>query len=638
MGLTGRAVFIGLIATALVSFIVAWAELVAQSIQIGLLQLPPVVIAVFFLVLVANYVVRRLGAAGLRPPEMVVIYCMMLLGAMLSSRGLMERLLPLMVGVNYFADDGNRWRQIYFSHIPRWLVPWDPAGPTKQKVVVDFYQGLPAGESIPWGAWIGPLLAWAALIALVLLTFLCLATLLRKQWADNEKLAFPLARLPIEMLGEGAGSRGFFTNRLMWIGFAIPVLIHTLNGLSGIYPALPAVPVNWGLHQYFHTKPWTAIWYMPLQISFAAIGFFYFLPAELLFSFWFFYLFGHAQAVAGATLGFDMPVGQHSFYMFMTYETAGAFFVLAGYLLYAAWPHLRRTWRAEAGADEMIPYRWAYAGLAVGVGGTATWCYLTGMAPWVALCELGIYFFVQAIVMARATSEGGLLMTEGSFTPLDALGVGLNKGALGTPNLTALVWTNGLLTRDLRGISLTAFLDGSKVADSVRLSRRRLAAAFAISAGGTFVIAAAIQLWLAYSRGALSFNAYTHISNPVQFFREHQPYVEGQETLTGQGPLFFVLGGLFTAALGALRMRFYWWPLHPLGFAMAGSWSLIVYWFDMVVAWVVKGGIVRFGGPSLYVRARPFFLGLIFGEFFIAVVWTLLASGFGLPTPFIAFD
>ena len=72
------------------------------------------------------------------------------------------------------------------------------------------------------------------LIGLVYFAFLCLATIFRKQWADNERLAFPLVRLPAEMIGNPGG---FLFNRLMWVGFAIPMIVYTINGTTLTFQA-----------------------------------------------------------------------------------------------------------------------------------------------------------------------------------------------------------------------------------------------------------------------------------------------------------------------------------------------------------------------------------------------------------------
>jgi hypothetical protein len=81
-------------------------------------------------------------------------------------------------------------------------------------------------------------------------------------------------------------------------------------------------------------------------------------------------------------------------------------------------------------------------------------------------------------------------------------------------------------------------------------------------------------------------------------------------------------------------MRFYWWPLHPLGYAMSASWTVIVFWFPMLVAWLLKLLTIRYGGMRLYAAVRPFFLGMIFGEFTLATIWTLISILWDTPVPF----
>ncbi len=145
--MTVRSVLIGIVCIALVCLIVAWAELVTGQIMIGFLQLPPVVVAALFVLTLLTKGMRRLAPRlALRPSELVVIYCMMLIASMVASRGLMEDLLPSLVGVNYFANPGNRWEEFFFSNIPQRLVPWDVAGGPHQFVASAFYEGLQEGS------------------------------------------------------------------------------------------------------------------------------------------------------------------------------------------------------------------------------------------------------------------------------------------------------------------------------------------------------------------------------------------------------------------------------------------------------------------------------------------------------------
>jgi len=640
--MTLRSFLIGLVCVGIISFIIAWAELVAGAIQIGIHQFPPVVLAMLFLVILGNGLAARLRPGRqLRKEELLSIYCMMLIGAMVSSRGLMERLLALTVGLNYYADPTNRWQPLFFPYVRRWLVPWDPQGPEKQPIVVSFFEGLSEGESLPIGSWIVPLLAWGFLFACVCLAFICMATILRRQWADNERLSFPLAQLPVEMIGADGGTT-FLRSKLMWFGFAVPTAIYMLNGLARVNPSLPSVKLQWVLNDWMRFPPWDQLPYMPIKFSFAAIGFFYLLPAEILFSFWFFFLLGKLQDVIAISTGTMIHPAPHAAANdYLAYQTSGAFFVFAASILFMARGHLKRIFSRQPYPDEgkeLLPYRRALIGLGAAFAGAVAWCVAAGMSLTIALFEIGVYLLVQALIMARSTSEAGLLMVEGSFTPRDVLGLFVDQRTFGPHSLTALAWTQGILTRDLRGMTLTAYLDSQRVADGIGARRKPLLPTFIVALVCAFLIAVSIQLPINYYRGAATLYQYPYRQNALQFFKEHAPLLQGVPAWTWRGPFFFVLGGVVTALLSFMRSRFAWWPLHPLGYVMCASWAVIVFWFAMLVAWVLKVLTVHYGGLRLYAKARPFFLGLIFGELLQAVVWTVAASIWKIAVPPVPLD
>src|SRR5262249_4894800 len=156
----------------------------------------------------------------------------------------------------------------------------------------------------------------------------------------------------------------------MWAGFAIAFGLFLLNGLHQSYPALPELPVEVDLRQMMRDRPWSDISMTTVYVSPGAVGFFYLLPADLLLSFWFFFLFGRVQEVAASSAGMEMISAQHAAARhFVGLQTIGSFIVLAGYLFYIARGQWRRVLRAATrrgkvdDAGEMIPYRWAFWGL-----------------------------------------------------------------------------------------------------------------------------------------------------------------------------------------------------------------------------------------------------------------------------------
>jgi len=633
----GRVLIAGCLLVALTSVIVASAELVAQTIQIGMMQLPPAVVAVLFvLVLINRWLSRWNPRWAFTPRELGALFVMMLFGAMLASRGLMERLIPIQVALSYYAE-ANRWDTLYFPYLQPFMTPWSVDNPQPEPLVRWFYQRIPYGEPLPWGAWIGSTLNWLVLIGAVFFAFLCISTLLRKQWVENERLAFPLVQLPLELMRGGE----FLTNRAFWLGALLPLFVFTLNGLHKNIPTIPEITLSYPLNPYFANPPLDRLTFFRAYLSFAAVGFFFLIPTELLFSFWFFYLLSKGLEILGLMNGFETEARHAAAAGFVKWTCSGAFFAVALYILYSARHHLRYIGRVVIGSapppprgSELMSYRVAFWGLVIAFLVIVLWCMRMGMSWWVSAVVFAIYLFVQGLVMARCTAEGGLLITEGCFTPMDV--VTLEKYAAFSPrNLTIMAFVDGLFTRDLRGITITGYLDAQKLGEEVRLSRHVLLRVLLGGIGLAIVVAFVFQLWLPYHYGALNLYPYVYQHASVQFFRENAPFMTGGQDapIPSYRPLFLGLGFVMTLALAYARSVFVGFPLHPLGFAMSATWGVVVLWFSMLVAWLIKAPLLRYGGMAMYRRTRPFFLGMIFGEFFSAAIWALLALLFRVETP-----
>jgi len=149
-------------------------------------------------------------------------------------------------------------------------------------------------------------------------------------------------------------------------------------------------------------------------------------------------------------------------------------------------------------------------------------------------------------------------------------------------------------------------------------------------------VAFVFQWWLPYTYRALNLYGYVYERQPTQFFRANAPFMTpsvSETPVPAFRPLFFTMGFVMTLLLAWGRSVFPGFPFHPLGFAMSATWGVIVLWFSMLVAWLIKAPLLCYGGMPLCRRVRPFFLGLIFGEFFSAAVWAVLALLYGVDTP-----
>lgn len=647
-GASARALIIGSIGVGATAVLVTYAELVLKTLHIGYLQFPPVSLGLLLIVVALGRGMKRLQRRwGLSPSDLLVIYSMMLVAAMVSSHGIVQKWIPLLVAPNYYADATNNWKQIYFSHIPHWLVPWDPRGLEKQDVAKNYYDKLPRGEAIPWDAWILPVMATGILVLLVIFAFLCLTTIIRRQWMDNEKLSFPLAQLPLEIASDEEGGT-FFRNRLMWLGALVPVAVYCVKEWHLLQPTVPDVTVQWNLSDYVTTLPWSAAaGGTAFILSFAAIGFFFLLPTDVLFSIWFFFLLTRLEQLMATVYNMDTPgMPIYPPPLFVGYQTVGAYLVLVGYFFWIARPHLKKVWAAALGREkvddsgELLPYRVAVWGLLASIALSAVWLWVAGMSLWLAVFELVIFLFVIALVMTRSTAEAGMMMTETTFRPIDLYRMIGPVHGLGAANLTMLAFFDNMFLRDQRGLLLTGMLDSTRLAAGTRVNRRAFAGVLALGIGLALLVAVPLNIYFPYHLGAAGhMDNWMETGSPLQTFQNYQPYFSptppSEITQAWQMPTFFTIGVLVTIFLTIMRAAFFWWPLHPLGYALSGSWSTIQFWFACFLAWMFKSLFLRYGGMGFYVKARPFFLGMVLGEFGSAVVFTLInvVSGGKIPAP-----
>lgn len=649
LAVTARALLVGTLGAAIACFVVSWATLVVSTIQIAICQFAPAAIGLLFVLVLGNLLVRALARRlRLRPHEIIVIYIMILVASLSSSRGLLERWIPTLVAVDYYTTESNHFDELFYRHIPQWSVIFDVKGEGPQAASIQFYEGLRPGRPIPWALWARPLAAWSVVIIAMWFSYACMAAILRKQWVDHEKLTFPLVYLPLEMAADAGGLPhigSFFRNRLTWIGFAIPTIIFTLNGLHEQFPGVPMVKLQYPWNKFFNTlgRPWKDLGQTTVYCSMAAVGFSYFIPSQVLLALWSMFALARVENVAFSAFGksFEaMPMYPTS--IWNGYHVMGAYMVLTAYLVKSAWPHLRHVWdvafnqkpRPPDENREFLSYRTALVGLAVSSLVAIVWFVKLGLSPWMAVVEYAVFMFVVVLVMARSVSEAGMLMTETSFRPVDVIRLFTTQHSLGASSVTALSALDAVFTRDLRGNLLSTFLDGLKMSDAIKLDRRHLFWAIALALGVVLTWGTFIHLELPYRRGAITMYGYSYKWNAFAGYQHFAPILDNPDEFQPRLAAYFLTGVGFAAFLSWMRTQYAWWPFSPLAFALSGSWSMIVFWFPIFIAWMLKSLILRYGGMKIYGNLRPFFLGLILGEFSQAVIWAGLGAVWRLRAPF----
>lgn len=560
---------------------------------------------VMALTMVINPILRRLRQAWVfTSSEIAVLLSVGFLG--LSIPTMVGRFVATVSAPEYFATAENEWPTYVLPNLTSWLYPSNETG-----AVGLFYQGLPPGEAAPWSPWMVPFFWWFLLIAAILFGCFCLSVVLRKQWSERERLAYPLVTVPMMMASSADEGRApeYTRDRLFWMGFAIPLFLILWNVLGLFLERLPTFelnannPVNLG-------RGFPLVYF---RFNFYVLCFAFFTNLEILFSVWLFCILGIVQEGMNNRVGIPVGVGWQS-------QFALAFFVVWG--LWTSRGHLKDVWRkAVTGApdvddsDEMVSYRTAVFGIVVSAVVILFWMNRAGMELPLAL----VYLFSNLVLylgMAKIVAMTGLVSVRGS---VDANG--LVKSLMNLRNIS----DTGIAANNMfyalyswnKGFCMPGAANSARASERVgRRGKRSLGSAVVIAAILAIVACTVATLYLGYyGNGAQNFGSYDFTDgnrHPYNYTVSNiKDRADAETPWWGIG--FGSAGVVIMAALTALNYRVPWWPIHPVGFAISYAAPVRATWFSVFIAWLIKLVLVRVGGMSTYRKSQRFFLGVLVG-------------------------
>jgi hypothetical protein len=625
-----RAVALGVLLIPPACWWLQYTECVSEGTDMaGISYVLPALFLLFLLVALNHFAGREQRGNDAPPPrllsfrswsqgELLTVFVMLSAGLTIGGPGGMQHLVMALGSVRWYAGARQwEWMQPF---LPGWLFPERAA-----------LRGFFAGEAprVPWQAWILPAAAWGIFILALITVMLCLASLLRRQWTDHERLTYPLVALPLAMTREG-GELLFTRSRLFWTAALVTVAIESLNSLNYLYPTLPLVPVKpIELQSYVTERPWSAIGYFTVAFYPLVLGIGYLISLDVLFSYAFFYLLTKAQLIGCAALGWSDTAGQQLPYL--PEQGSGAWIALALAALWMARRQLahavRRAW--AGGRDdpsEPISYRGALLGVAGGLLFLGLFCRAAGMSFAAALGVLGLYFlFVVAAARVRAEAGTAWLFSPSTNPPaLMVAGAGVER--LGLSNLVGMACLQWFML-NTESVAMPYHLEAFRLGDSARVQRAGIFRAILLASvvGIAAAFWALLSLYYHYGAATAKVNDWRTSMGSVPWERL-SAWTRGPHGADTPALEAAALGMAVVALLSALRLRFLWWPLHPIGYAVANSFTMSWLWFPCLLMWVLKGLILRYGGLRLYRRWLPFFLGLILGDYLAGALWAILGA------------
>lgn len=574
---------------------------------------------------------RRWPRARFSRQELVALYIVVAVGSNLAGHDQLQILFTTLTYVFRHNTPETGWGSKILPYVPGRLV-------VRDKEAVDaLYNG--SSTLYRWDhiqPWLGPLGWWTLFVLLIVWTMLCLTAIFRRQW-EAERLSYPIAEIPIQVINQPAV---LFRSPLLWAGAAIGASGQIVNLLHALFPSFPGA--NIGVTYYdFDTYPWNAAGSLPICTYPFAYGLAFLLPTQLGFSCWFFFLLSRVQLVGAAMQGYT----EWGRFPYVQQQGVGACFGLFLAVVWTARGHLKRVWQQairrsvantglESDAGEPLSYRTAVFGLIGGLGGLVWFAVAAGMQWHTAVLYLAI-LFVIVIVVARLRAELGLPTFELYQVGADQVLQRVAGTAAWTRSdltvMTLFFW----LTRTHRQFPMQNQVDAIRLGSRTDTPLRPLSLVIL----GASLLGTVAAFWaFLHCMYAVGYDS-AKFRGPALWAFGREPWEKLDKWIDSplkpdQGAVgAYLFGTLFTLFLAGMRARFFWWPFHPAGYLVSGSFGLFRLWLPIFVSWLAKVLILRYGGLRAYRRFLPFFLGLVLGEFTVGFFRTVLDLLFGLHLP-----
>ena len=566
--------------------------------------------------------------------ELMAVFTAMFVSGGISSFGLVDQLIPLIA--TPFNKQWNipqrGWSSNVIPHLKQALFITDT------NVIAQFRDGFGSRQGlwgkIPWLIWAKPIALWMIFVLAMYMMMYGLSMLLYDTWARREKLVFPLARLPEDLMHDDGAPPGSVSSTmrsgLFWIAFAGVFLLLSYNCacLAGWIPEME--PLRTGVDQRLLNKMLeNTIFngirgYLRLNLIFTAVGIGFLLPLEISFSLWsyamvYFMLFLVAiWGGAGATM--------RSFPSDWLWQSNFVSSLASGGLLAFASAYVFKLLYEQATARKLDRgVTWGAGVFLFSVLAATGWLWWAGVSiPW-GLAFLAIIVLVTVALM-RVVAEGGVYVFQLDFGPFHIAKLVGGVKAVSAAALAPLMAIYSILFLDIKTYIAPAILNSFKMQEETRASRRRFHAVVLISTLATVIVSTVAILYLSYEVGADRSSGWFFSSGPMNVLDQTQRLVSDSiGDMGGMNWLFYLLGAAWVVLSVLMRRRFFWW-IHPIGFVLMINKRMGVLWFSFFIAWLCKRLAVKYGGRHVFARLRPLFIGLIMGQLAACLLWSILAK------------
>ena len=606
---TVRAVILGLVTILWVGFYITYyGRSMAKSYM-------PVGVLIPFIGWVGINIMLKLTVPrlALSRTEMLTIFSMVWVVGNLPRIGWALHSISTMSGPEYFASPENRFRDAVIPFLPQWLFV-----DARHPEIYQLFAGIEPGASIPWAMWARPLFGWlSGCLATVMAAFF-VSVLFFKQWHEKERLVFPMATFPVALLKESKDSRVpvVFRDKIFWMGFGLVAGIIAWNIVGYFVISLPRITLfDRDLTKAVHIGRYFPDYYLKVQPL--LMGLAYLCPLDILFSFWVYNFVNIFKVGMINRTGFSVGLpGQPTTGSEITMlESHGALVVLVVWSVWVARGHLKETLQKAfvrpRSEDDGAPvsYRMAWVGFGLSAVAMGGWFLSVGLSFPMMILQM-VLIFICCFGLTKYAATTGFIF----LTPAGGKGASMMYTLMGTASMsprslamTTLISDHIFMGSPIRTTVFPAIPHMFRMLGSQLKRRFLIWGSIPIAYVIGFLLAAGIYIYRCYMEGGLNGMLVTW---GMEGLANQVPFMEGSKItyFDPQKMTIWMLGGLAAGLVTFLRARFAWWPFHPAALAFPTR-----YGFGLLIVWLVKLIVIRYGGVRLYRQSLPFWYGAIVG-------------------------
>ncbi len=505
------------------------------------------------------------------------------------------------------------------------------------------------GEStVPWGAWIGPIIMWTIFMAAVFAILFFTAELFRKRWQDEEHLTYPLS-IPIQLLVDGTQEEkgahvSSLKDKYIWIGLAIAIVWEGWIQLQQTFPWWPAFNP---LKSLANTFSYLMYNFDPIMLSpyywvngfvLRGVGIAGFVPIELLFSVVvgsvFYMIF---VRITGAISGW--PKSMPYWKQLWLGDIGGPFQTFAGLTL-----SILMIWRNR---EHIVAIFSDAFGTSKSNGGRN---YDGGISnkliAW-GLIASTIIIFLFLIVFLKAGLFVGLFFT--ALFVIEPIAYSRFRCEFGWASLEGLCYTGSWAQRfivplvGMRGLgprnaivdSRTYFLqigtssstqigglvlEGYKMCEGTREGERLIPISMMASLILAVVASIIMALFILYRDGTGMYPRVRAWGNygvhPWQILGEDIGEASDFWSTLSKAELKYIIaalsGVLFFVFASQMWSKFSWWRISPVGLILGSNAG-----GTMILTWIIRSIAIRWFGHKADKLLKKVFAGILIGASFI---------------------